>query len=196
MQAIGKKISVIIGVLFSSLSLAKNDSELRCYDPQMITLVDKAKNEINERMYLTLATVDKKSTPWNTPVYSAFDQQYNFYWMSTFTSQHSRNIRYNRRTFVVMYDSTVPEGKGFGVYMRGNAYELNLRDLVEIKHGIEVMGKRIHRALLPSAYDYLSPFPRRVYKFIPQQVWVNTVLNIKGNRIDQRVEITHCLFRN
>jgi hypothetical protein len=200
MHVIKKKISILFGLLFSSVSLAENDFYYsttlgqKCSDPQMVEFVNKAKKEIHNRIYLTLATVDKKSSPWNTPVYSAFDQKYNFYWMSATTSQHSRNIRYNSRTFAVIYDSTVPEGAGFGVYFRGNAYELNSRDLNEIKHGIEVMGKRIYRSALPSANDYLSPFQRRVYKFIPHQIWVNTVINFQGKKIDKRVEITNCML--
>jgi hypothetical protein len=189
-----KKISIFIALSFSTVSLYANIQNKKCFNPYMIKLVKKAKKEINNRMYLTLATVDAKSFPWNTPVYSAFDQEYNFYWMSAISSQHSKNIRNNSRVFSVIYDSTVPEGTGFGVYLRGNAYELNSSDSNEIEHGIEVMAKRIHRSPLPSANNYLSPFPRRVYKFIPHQVWVNTIVNIQGKKIDQRVEITRCFL--
>jgi hypothetical protein len=190
---------VVIGLLFAGISLAENDSTFnyeivsdKCSDPQIIQLVDKARKEINDRMYLTLATVDENSSPWNAPVYSAFDENYNFYWMSAVTSQHSKNIRFNNKTFSVIYDSTVPEGTGFGVYLRGDSYELNSNDVDEIKHGIAVMGTRIHRSDLPPPSDYLAPFPRRVYKFIPHQVWVNTIATIQEKKVDQRLEITQC----
>src|SRR3990167_5717173 len=137
MYVIIRNSCVIIGLLFASVSLAKDDSTFkRCSDPQIIQLVDKAKKEINDRIYLSLATVDENSSPWNAPVYSAFDQKYNFYWMSAVTSQHSKNIRFNSKTFSVIYDSTVPEGTGFGVYLRGDSYELNSNDVDEINHGI------------------------------------------------------------
>ncbi len=47
--------------------------------------------------------------PWNSPVYSAFDKDYNFYWASWKENQHSKNIKENEKVFVVIYDSTVPE---------------------------------------------------------------------------------------
>ena len=74
------------------------------------------------------------------------------------------------------------------------AYELNSMDIDEINHGIAVLGTRINRSDLPPASDYLYPFPRRVYKFIPKQVWVNTVVDIQGKKVDQRLEITDCLL--
>jgi hypothetical protein len=160
----------------------------------MIQIVKKAKEEINNRLYLTLATVDDNSAPWNAPVYSAFDSKYHFYWMSSSNSQHSKNIRFNNRTFAVIYNSTAPEGTGFGVYLRGHSYELNAKNMDEINHGISVMGMRIHRSHLPPASDYLSPFPRRIYKFIPHQAWVNTMVIIQGKKVDQRLEITNCLL--
>lgn len=185
----------MIGVVFFHVSFAAEKLlDQKCDSPQMIQMVAKAKKEIKDRLYLTLATVDNNFSPWNAPVYSAFDQKYNFFWMSSLASQHSKNIRFNSKTFAVIYDSTVPEGTGFGVYLRGNSYELDSTDNNEINHGIEIMSERIHRTDLPPASDYLSPFPRRVYKFIPHQVWVNTIVTIQGKKVDQRLDITHCLL--
>ena len=42
--------------------------------------------------------------------------------MSAVDSQHSKNIRSNHKTFAVIYNSTVKEGTGFGVYFQGNSY--------------------------------------------------------------------------
>jgi len=186
---------VVIGLFFAHVGFAGEKLlDQGCSDPQMVQVVAKAKEEIKNRLYLTLATVDNNSSPWNAPVYSAFDQKYNFYWMSSLTSQHSKNIRYNSKTFAVIYNSTVPEGTGFGVYLRGNSYELNSRDINDITYGIAVMAARIHRSDLPPANDYLFPFPRRVYKFIPHQAWVNRIVTIQGKKVDQRLEVTRCLL--
>jgi len=35
--------------------------------------------------------------------------------------QHSKNIAENNRVFIVIYDSTVPEGDGEGVYIQAMA---------------------------------------------------------------------------
>jgi len=72
--------------------------------------------------------------------------------------------------------------------------ELNSIDIDEINHGIAVMAARIHRSDLPPTSNYLFPFPRRVYKFIPHQAWVNTIVTIQGKKVDQRLEITRCLL--
>ena len=195
MDEIIRNSCAVIGLFFVHVGFAADMLlDQKCSDPQMIQIIAKAKEEIKERLYLTLATVDNNSSPWNAPVYSAFDLKYNFYWMSSLTSQHSKNIRFNSKTFAIIYDSTVPEGTGFGVYLRGNSYEMNSKDIDEIIHGIAVMSARIHRSDLPPASDYLFPFPRRVYKFIPHQAWVNTIVTIKGKKVDQRLEITHCLL--
>lgn len=197
-----KWMSISAGLLFGSLCSAAGDLKYihetvtneECFDPKIIQLVDKAKKEINDRLYLTLATVDDNHLPWNAPVYSAFDEKFHFYWMSSLTSQHSKNIRFNKNTFAVIYNSTAPEGTGFGVYLRGKSDELDVNDIENINHGIAVMGARIHRTNLPPASDYLYPFPRRVYEFIPQQIWVNIVVDIQGKKVDERLEITQCLL--
>jgi uncharacterized protein YhbP (UPF0306 family) len=195
-----RKSCIAMGLFVASLCLAKDNFNnqailnQKCSDPQVIQRVDKAKKEIHDRMYLTLATVDENAAPWNTPVYSAFDKKYNFYWMSSVTSQHSRNIRFNGNVFSVIYDSTASEGTGFGVYMRGHSRELNSSDLEEINHAIAIMAARIHRVDLPPASHYLTPFPRRIYQFIPDQVWVNILMTVKGQKVDKRLEITRCII--
>lgn len=188
---------VVISLLFTKVGFPIDKiSESKCFEPQMNQIVNKAKEEMSRLLYITLATVDEYFSPWNAPVYSAFDGQYHFFWMSSLSSQHSKNIRFNNKTFVVVYDSTATEGTGFGVYLRGDSYELDAMDLDEINYGIALLGARIHRSDLPPASDYLYPFPRRVYKFIPKQAWVNTVVNIQDKKVDQRLEITDCLLNN
>lgn len=152
-------------------------------------LVEKAKATIQGIMYLTLATSDKKNQPWNTPVYSAFNDNYHFYWMSWKENQHSKNIRENQNIFVVIYDSTVPESTGFGVYMKGKAYQLGAKDMIEMMTALRLLYSRKNKK--PRMLkEFLGFFPRRIYKFVPEQVWVNDGAKIKGNFVDTRVEIT------
>ena len=107
-----------------------------------LELVSRAKEVIHQILYITLATSDEKGNPWNSPVYSAFDKNYIFYWASWSENQHSKNIRENENVFVVIYDSTVPEGTGFGVYMKGKAYELGLKDSPEILKALKLLYQR------------------------------------------------------
>lgn len=200
MHSIIKTVLLLMGCIFASTALAE-DSFTRmlvnddCSSPEMIKLVKKAKAEINEILYLTIATVDENASPWNAPVYSAFDKQYHFYWMSSLTSQHSKNIHLNKKIFGVIYNSAVPEGTGFGVYLRGESRALESNDIDTINHGIEVMEARVHSSDRPPASNYLAPNPRRVYEFIPHQIWVNIVVNEGGKNIDKRQDITNCILK-
>lgn len=192
---------LLAGFLFTSIALA--DTHVNqipvyndCSSPQIIKLVKKAKAEINAILYLTIASVDEHASPWNAPVYSAFDKQFNFYWMSSLASQHSKNICFNNKTFAVIYNSTVPEGTGFGVYLSGESHQLDSDNIDKINHGIAVMEARVGSTDRPPASDYLAPNPRRVYEFIPHQIWVNIVVRENGKNIDKRLDITQCILSN
>ena len=83
-------------------------------------------NEIlGEISYATVATASTDGKPWNSPVRHFCDSDLNIYWFSDKLNQHSRNIRENPDVFIVIYDSTVPEGAGEGVYIEAQARELN-----------------------------------------------------------------------
>jgi hypothetical protein len=181
---------LLLHISFTSISLANT-----CSNQQTLQLANKAKEEINTRLYITLATIDSHASPWNAPVYSAFDPSYHFYWMSSVKSQHSKNIRSNSKTFAVIYNSTAKEGTGFGVYLQGKSYELDYHHINAIKHAIGIMGARIHRSDLPAYSNYLAPFPRRVYVFIPHKIWINVITIIHGKKVDERLEITKCLLK-
>src|SRR3990167_3792180 len=88
----------------------------------------KAAEIIKKIIYITLASVTKDEQPWNSPLYSAYDKDLNFYWGSDWRSVHSTNIRKNNKVFCVIYDSTMAEGTGEGVYFFGKAYELAERE--------------------------------------------------------------------
>lgn len=94
--------------------------------------------------YLNIATVNEDSSPWNSVV-SASRDQLNFSWGSSPDNIHSRNIRRDGRVFVTIYDSTVPEGTGEGLYMRGIAKELGAEE-----------GTAVYR-----------------YRFVPAECWIN-----------------------
>src|SRR5712664_4042236 len=104
--------------------------------------VQKARRIIAKILYITIASTSKDGTPWNSPVYSAFDENYNFYWASDQNGQHSKNIAENNKVFIVIYDSTVPEGMGEGVYMQAKAYMLT--DPNEIKDALKYLDGRVN----------------------------------------------------
>lgn len=94
--------------------------------------------------YMTLATVCADGSPWNTPVAPTFNKELIFRWGSNEQSVHSQNVRNEKRVFVVIYDSTAPEGVGEGVYMKGEAEELD---------------------------EYEGTL--KMYRFTPHEAWIN-----------------------
>lgn len=84
-------------------------------------MTDKSKNILETIRYATISSVDNKNRPWAAPVWYVFDEDYNIYWWSPIDSQHSKNIEYNSNIYITVFDSTAPEGDGFGLYMRAEA---------------------------------------------------------------------------
>ena len=148
--------------------------------------VAKAKEIISKIIYITIASVSKDGRPWNTPVYSAFDENYNFFWASWRENEHSKNIRSNPDVFLVIYDSTVPEGTGGGVYVKAKAYEIN--DSKEIEYAVKYLYGRKNKTPR-KAEEFLGNYPRRVYKATPEKFWINTEGEVNGNYVDKRVEV-------
>ena len=153
-----------------------------------------AKEVIKNILYITIATSNKKGEPWNSPVYSAFSKNHTFYWASWRGNQHSRNIQENKKTFVVIYDSTVPEGTGFGVYMKGEAYQLGKRDSLEIIRALKLLYQRKNKK--PRRLrEFLGIFPRRIFKFVPEKIWVNSEGFLSRNYVDTRIDITNEILK-
>lgn len=152
----------------------------------MDDLIKEAAKVLKEILYINIASITPNGKPWNTPVYCAYDEDINYYWLSWKLNQHSKNIRNNSSVFVTVYDSTVPASTGFGVYLQGKAYEL--KDLKTMLKGIKVVYGREKRKPRDIT-QFLKKFPRRIYQFKPEKVWVNGDREINGNFIDVRTEL-------
>lgn len=146
---------------------------------------------IQKIIYITIASVSKDGQPWNSPVYSAFDKDLNFYWSSDKESVHSKNIRENRKVFLIIYDSTMAEGTGEGVYIQAEAFEITNKGELEIARATtqKRKGKKVYNG---ETIKFTGNNIRRIYKAVPNRVWMNDVEeDDKGNYIkDIRVEIS------
>ena len=94
--------------------------------------------------YMTIATICIDGSPWNTPVAPNLKNDLTFTWGSDENSVHSKNIRQEKRVFIVIYDSNAEEGTGEGVYMKGEAEELD---------------------------EYGGTL--KMYRFVPEKIWIN-----------------------
>lgn len=149
-------------------------------------LINDAKEIINKIHYITLATVTPDGLPWSTPVFSAFDTQYTFYWRSAKNAIHSLNIKDNGKIFISIYDTTTPWGIGNGVYIKATAFELI--DKKDIQSALAILDKRSLKTV-GTAQSFMNDNQRRIYKAVPKKVWINSDEEINGIFIDKRVEI-------
>lgn len=145
-----------------------------------------AKEIITKIPYITLATVDEHGMPWNAPVFAAYDKHYNFYFGTHIDSQKARNIKKNENVFITIYDSTVTPGNGAGVYIKAIAKEMN--DPQEVAFAHKLIWDR-HVVPYWKLEEVQGDAPIRLYKAIPEKVWMNGEGEKDGYYIDTRVEI-------
>lgn len=151
-----------------------------------MTREEKAKEIIAKIPYITIATISEDGMPWNAPVFAAYDEKYNFYWGTYRNSQKSKNIRYNKNIFLVIYDSNDLPGEGFGVYIQATAEELNDPKKIEAAHKLLWDRHVVPYWKLEQVQD---DAPIRLYKAIPKKFWVNGEGRENGHYIDTRIEI-------
>ncbi|NND65788.1 MAG: pyridoxamine 5'-phosphate oxidase family protein [Gammaproteobacteria bacterium] len=130
---------------------------------------------IQSILYINIASVCPDGRPWNSPVYSAFDNDLNFFWASAHFNQHSENIRSNPNVFLTIYDSTIPEGEGEGVYVEAVAAELD--DFDEINHARTLTQARKNASHDPKFVEqlFMGDSIRKVYRATPSKIWLNDI---------------------
>jgi nitroimidazol reductase NimA-like FMN-containing flavoprotein (pyridoxamine 5'-phosphate oxidase superfamily) len=130
--------------------------------------IAQARGVIESIGYATLATVTPEGMPWNSPVRHVYDADLNIYWFSDKQSQHSQNVRANGEVYVVIYNSTVPEGQGLGIYIQATAVEV-------VDPGEVLRARRLKKGAAYQAMpgEFLGDESRRVYKAVPRAVWLN-----------------------
>jgi uncharacterized protein YhbP (UPF0306 family) len=156
----------------------------------MNVLVDAAKRIIAENIYMTVATASLDGRPWISPVFFAYDENYNLFWVSSKESVHSKLIRQNPRVAIVIFNSQAREGDGDGVYFEATASELHNVD--DIKSAVQVLDKRttVDMFRIKSASEVIGDSISRIYKASPHSVSKLTegqMLN--GQYVDKRVDV-------
>lgn len=151
-------------------------------------LKERVKSTIAQIKYITIATVSKDGKPWNAPTFFAYDENYNFFWGSPKKAQHSQNIKANSQAYIVIYDSTVTPGTGKGVYIEAQCRELTNYD--EMKAAFELIMER--RGDIPywEFKEFQHDQPISLFKAKPLHIFTNGGINVKGEYIDSRIEVT------
>jgi pyridoxamine 5'-phosphate oxidase-like protein len=139
-----------------------------------------ARKIIDQSLYMVVATADLSGQPWASPVYFAPSEYRDFFWVSEPDATHSVNLRDRREVGIVIFDSSVPIGKGQGVYVLGVARELPAHETAE---GIEVFSKRSvgHGGTEWSVEDVSPPARHRLYQATAE---ANYVLDEHDHRVE------------
>jgi general stress protein 26 len=169
----------------SAANIASAAAHVVCYVTRVDNgLAERAAEVLRTIRYATVATADSRAQPWNSPVYSAHDDDLNIYWVSDRQNKHSQNVRDNPRVFIVIYNSTVPPGQGEGVYFTATASELTDPDEIEAARTIVDDGDS------DSTEEYSGDGVCRIYRAAPERAWINAVEERDGVIIrDYRLEI-------
>jgi nitroimidazol reductase NimA-like FMN-containing flavoprotein (pyridoxamine 5'-phosphate oxidase superfamily) len=152
-------------------------------------LLLRAKEIADGNMYCSVATVDSNGEPWNTPVSYVYDETFHFYWLSWKDAEHSKNLRANPAVFINVFDSTRPHGQNHqrGLYVKAEAYEIDDADeLARIRGHLIGLNEPD-----PDPRNYLGDNPKRIYKTVPKQLWLNnaSASDIDTETSSMRVEV-------
>jgi general stress protein 26 len=152
--------------------------------------VKKAKQIIVENIYCTVATASLDGKPWISPVFYAYDEQYNIYWVSDKNALHSKNIQANPQGAVVIFNSQAPEGEGDGVYIEAKVEEV--RDEKEIEYALNIRNLRVTQDefKVKNPQEVTGEGSWRIYKAIPLKISKLTEGEyINGQYIDKRIDL-------
>lgn len=150
----------------------------------------KAKEIIAKNIYLTVATTSLDGRPWISPVFFAYDADYNLFWVSNKDAKHSGLVRNNAQVAIVIFDSSVPEGEGDGVYFEAHVEELS--DNGEIVQAMEILNKRVTKDefRVKKIEEVTGAGVWRIYKATP--IKISKLAEgeyVNGQYVDKRVEI-------
>jgi uncharacterized protein YhbP (UPF0306 family) len=123
-------------------------------------LPDVAKNVIDTNRYMVLGTADPTGLPWVSPVYFAHDGYRDFYWVSSPTTRHSRNVAVRTDVSIAVFDSSVAVGSARAVYMTATASEV---PEAEIEAGAQVFNTPKEPRAFVGPEDMRGDGPFRLY---------------------------------
>jgi uncharacterized protein YhbP (UPF0306 family) len=151
-------------------------------------IIAQAKSIIAQNIYCTLSTCSNDGYPWVSPVFFAYDEKLHLYWSSAIVAQHSQNLYNNHgKAAIAIFNSSVLEGTGKGVYFYGVASELNSDCPEKV---LELLQNRAKKQFKKTINDYQNNSPRRIYQFQPQQVWLTGErLAVDNQLVDTKIQL-------
>lgn len=116
--------------------------------------------------YCCIATVDPKGV-WANPVYFAYDEKFNLYFISQMPSRHMQNLKKNPRVAVSIY-KTEQKGDVVGTYIEGEA-KIILEDKEEIQKAFDTYYGRAGKG--PDVQGYINNPTWLYVKITPEAIF-------------------------
>ena len=119
-----------------------------------------ARSIVDTNSFMTLATADGAGHPWASPVWYAYRDYREFFWVSSPDAVHSRNIAVRPELAIVIFDSH--EAGGWkSLYLSATAEQLD-----DVAEGIEIFSRRSVEQGFPTwrPEDVTPPAKHRLYR--------------------------------
>jgi len=119
-----------------------------------------ARSIVDTNNFMTLATADRAGHPWASPVWYAYRDCREFFWVSSPDATHSRNIAVRPELAIVIFDSH--EAGGWkSLYLSATAEQLD-----DVGQGIEIFSRRSVEQGFPTwrPEDVTPPGKHRLYR--------------------------------
>lgn len=120
--------------------------------------------------YCSIATVDPKGV-WSNPVYFAWDEKLNIYFISQLSSRHMQNMQKNSKIAISIY-KTEQKGDIVGIQLEGRAHILSEHDgKSDIQHAFDVYygraghGTDVQSYINNPTWLYVKVTPEQIYYF-------------------------------
>lgn len=147
----------------------------------------KARDILSKNIYITLSTINEDGTPWTTPLFFAYSESYDFYFVSPSESVHGKNLTDNKNVSAVVFDSHAPKWQGSAVYLTGECVEL--KEVSEVKKALKYVFGRL-KEKVPYEGSYMGENYYKAYKLTPSNIWVtNDKKSSEGKSVDARAEV-------
>lgn len=118
--------------------------------------------------YCCIASVDAKGV-WANPVYFAWDERFNLYFISQMHSRHMQNLTKNPRISVAIYQ-TEQKGDVVGAYVEGEV-KILLEDKEEIRKAFDIYygragkGTDVAQYINNPTWIFVKVIPENIYYF-------------------------------
>ncbi len=161
-------------------------------------LKKKAKQILDENLYMTLSVASKKGEPWIANLYYVYDKNYTFYWYSPIDSVHSQRIRENPSVAFAIFNSTVVGDDVDAVYIKAKAYEIT--DTKELVNGLILYAEKMVKTkfanvasmkkFIKQNQDFWGLSKLRMYKAVTEKFWKPAPTEMfNGKFVDSRIEV-------